>query len=90
MLLLERGDIGELEERLNNTMINIGVVINRLRGFNMLERGYQCDYRTLYEVSLMGIKNKLMEVQARIKRDKERARESLVHSQYKLKIAGGN
>ncbi len=76
LLLLERGDIGELEERLNITMENIGAVINRLRGIDMLERGYQCDYRTLYEVS---IKNKLMEVQARVKRDKERARENLVN-----------
>jgi exonuclease III len=79
LLLLERGDIRELKERLNNTMESIGVVINRLRGFNMLEREYQCDYRALHEVSMMGIKNKLMEVQARVKRDKERARENLVN-----------
>ncbi len=69
----------ELEERLGNTMENMGFVINRLCGFNMLEREYQCDYRTLYEVAMMGIKNKLMEVQARIKWDKDRAREYLIN-----------
>ncbi len=79
LLLLERGDKLELEERLSNTMENVGLIINRLRGLNMLERDYQCDYRALYEVSMMGIKNKLMEVQARIKRDKNRAREFLVN-----------
>jgi exonuclease III len=78
ILLLERGDTREMEERLGTTMENILVVTDRLRGLNMLEREYQCDYRTLYEVAMMGIKNKLMEVQARMKRDKNRARENLV------------
>ncbi len=48
LLLLERGDKLELEERLSNTMENVGLIINRLRCLNMLERDYQCDYRALY------------------------------------------
>ncbi len=79
LLLLERGDKVELEERLRTTMENASVIIDRLRGLNMLEREYQCNFRALYEVSMMGIKNKLMEVQARVKRDKNRAREFLVN-----------
>ncbi len=65
LLLLERGDKAELEERLRTTMENASLIIDRLRGLNMLERDYQCSFRALYEVSMMGIKNKLMEVQAR-------------------------
>ncbi len=66
LLLLERGERAELEERLRVTMENVALIIDRLRGLNILERDYQCNFRALYEVSMMGIKNKLMEVQARI------------------------
>jgi exonuclease III len=79
LILVERGDIEELEDRLRNTMENIGITVNRLRGMNILEREYQCNYRALYEVSMMGLKNKLMEVQARMKRDKDRGRDYLVN-----------
>jgi exonuclease III len=66
LLLLERGEKAELEERLRTTMENASLIIDRLRGLNMLEREYQCNFRALYEVSMMGIKNKLMEVQAKL------------------------
>jgi hypothetical protein len=78
LILVERGNKEELEDQMRNTMENIGITVNRLRGMNMLEREYQCNYRALYEVAMMGIKNKLMEVQARIRRDKDRARDCLV------------
>jgi hypothetical protein len=79
LILVERGDKEELEDRMRNTMENIGITINRLRGMNILEREYQCNYRALYEVSMMGLKNKLMEVQARMKWDKDRARDYCVN-----------
>ncbi len=41
LIVLERGDRMELEERLSNTMENIEITINRSCGFNMLEREYR-------------------------------------------------
>ncbi len=56
LLLLERGERAELEERLRVTMENAALIIDRLRGLNILERDFQCNFRALYDVSMMGIK----------------------------------
>jgi hypothetical protein len=54
------------------------VVTNRLEGLNLLEREFTCNYRSLYEVVLINLKNKLMEVQGRIKSNKSKQRDELI------------
>jgi hypothetical protein len=68
------------------------LIIERMRGMNVLEKefgGY--GYRTLYEVVTMGLKNKLMEIQGRIKRNRSNMREYLLgRIQYMIHTFGDN
>jgi hypothetical protein len=44
----------------------------------LLDREFTCSYRSLYEVVLISLKNKLMEVQGRIKANKSKYRDDLI------------
>jgi hypothetical protein len=66
----------ELDNRYRECLQNMDLIIERMRGMNVLEKdfgGY--GYRTLYEVVTMGLKNKMMEIQGRIKRKRSNMRE---------------
>jgi hypothetical protein len=48
---------------------NIDVIVTRIRSRNYIEQNFgEYSYRQLYEVVTIGIKNKLMEIQGRIKK----------------------
>jgi hypothetical protein len=69
---------GVVEENIRLGIENINVVLGRLEGKNILERGFTCNYRTLYEVVMISLKNKLMEVQGRIKSNNSKVRDDLI------------
>jgi hypothetical protein len=79
LLIVNTAAGGEIvEENIRTGIENIRVVTNRLEGFNILERDFTCNYRSLYEVVLISLKNKLMEVQGRIKANKTKFRDDLI------------
>jgi hypothetical protein len=67
-----------VEENIRLGIENINVVLGRLEGKNIMERGFTCNYRTLYEVVMILLKNKLMEVQGRIKSNNSKVRDDLI------------
>ena len=69
----------ENHQGLVDCMANIRVIMHRIREMNIQARDFQCNYRQLYEVCTMGLKNKLMEIQARRRVDKGRLREFLAN-----------
>ena len=78
ILLRVRGWDREIIDRITDGEANARLIIRRLGDHNLLLRRFSCDYRRLYEVCMVQLKNKLMEVQGRIKLDKSRAREYLL------------
>jgi hypothetical protein len=85
----------DVEENIRIGLENIILVLQRLDGKNLLEKEFTCSYKTLYEVVLISLKNKLMEVQGRIKANNSKIRDdlikrceymlgNLVNSQYRL------
>jgi hypothetical protein len=84
LLIVNTAAEGEIvEENIRTGIENIRVVTNRLEGFNILERDFTCNYRSLYEVVLISLKNKLMEVQGRIRANKTKFRDDLIkHCEY--------
>ena len=76
---LMRGDPNNnnLGERSLFNKNSIAVVIDRLKNFD-LSRDINCSYRVFYEVASIGVKNKLMEIQGRIKNGKKIIRNGLV------------
>jgi hypothetical protein len=63
-LLSIRGEDVILRERAETTEANINVIYNRLPSIDeMLNRNFSCDFRQLYEVCTMGIKNRLVALQ---------------------------
>jgi exonuclease III len=80
--LTERiGLTDELRERASNVEVNIGVVNRRLPVLTDLLGGrFSCNFRSLYEAIMMGLKNSLMILQDRKRREEARKREWLIES----------
>jgi hypothetical protein len=53
-------------------------MLTRLSDYNILDREFSCNYRSLYEVLTITLKNRLMEVQGKIKANNEKARDTLL------------
>jgi len=70
------GAIDELTamERSQTCERNINLTVARLEAQDLLNREFSCDFRTVYEMCLMGIKNNLLAIQGQIKKEKSRAR----------------
>jgi exonuclease III len=74
-----REEMGDRIERIN---ANIDVVKGRLPGIDeLLDRNFTCNYRVLYEVIGMEVKNRLLKIQRRIKMDKRGYRLWLVQKE---------
>jgi hypothetical protein len=70
-----RGDNIVLNERLNTVDRNIVTVMDRLPTFvDLMERDFTCDFRKLYEVTVMNLKNRLVALQNKriLERNEER------------------
>jgi hypothetical protein len=75
------GITDELRERASNVDINIGVVNRRLPVLTDLLGGrFSCNFRSLYEAIMMGLKNALMILQERKRNEEVRKREWLIES----------
>ncbi len=69
----------ESRNRYTECFTNIDVIVTRIRSRNFIEQNFgEYSYRQLYEVVTIGIKNKLMEIQGRIKKGKTRVRDLLL------------
>ena len=84
-----QGENEEIRDRITQGEANIALIMARLEEYHILERQFTCNYRTLYEVCMMGIKNKLMTIQGRIKQDTVRMREYLLSKSDYLKQTFG-
>ncbi len=71
-------DVGQLDILIRAGVESIQIVLQRLGTYNILEREFSCNYRTLHEVVSIAIKNRLMEIQGKIKANQERVREALL------------
>jgi hypothetical protein len=82
LLTVLRDSGWEDEESRNRYMecfTNIDVIVTRIRSRNFIEQNFgEYSYRQLYEVVTIGIKNKLMEIQGRIKKGKTRVRDLIL------------
>jgi len=75
--------IEEIEGEINNCLINLPNTME------LMARGFTCDKRTLYEVTMMGLKNRLLNLQIISNRNKRIERDRLVESVHKCKMEGG-
>ncbi len=91
--LYERRVLGEnFEDRIAQINDNIELVKSRLPDIDeLLDRGIDCNYRVLYEVIGMEIKNRLLKIQKRIRDDKRGYRSWLVEKEdYMSRVFGEN
>ena len=69
------GELDIKDERIEETWEEIeGIINNMPEETDMLDREFICDYRTLYEVLIMEIKNRLLGIQADNKRREVRGK----------------
>ena len=69
------GEMDIKDERIEETWEEIeGIINNMPEETDMLDREFICDYRTLYEVLIMEIKNRLLGIQADNKRREVRGK----------------
>jgi hypothetical protein len=84
------GITDELRERASNVDINIGVVNRRLPVLTDLLGGrFSCNFRSLYEAIMMGLKNALMILQERKRSEEARKREWLIESIHQMERVFG-
>ncbi len=56
--------------RIETNVLNMNVIKGRMPEISeLISRQFKCNYKTLYEGLIMGVKNVLVEIQSRIKRD---------------------
>jgi hypothetical protein len=87
-----RVDGGNIETRQNleTNQINMGVIKDRLPNINeLMGRAFTCNYRTLYEGIIMGVKNVLMETQRRRRSDDNVVREKLLINEGRMRSVFG-
>jgi hypothetical protein len=64
LLIRSKGEDEIIRERLNTADANLSVMINRIPKIeNLLEREFSCNFRQLYEVCTMNLKNRLVALQ---------------------------
>jgi hypothetical protein len=65
--------------RIETNVLNINVIKGRMPVLSeLISRQFNCNYRTLYEGLIMGVKNVLVEIQSRMKRDEKFLRGQLL------------
>ncbi len=80
-LIGRMGLTDELKDRLGNVEVNMGVTLRRLTDITeLMGAGLSCDHRALYEMIMMRLKNGLVALQERIRREEGRKREWLISS----------
>jgi exonuclease III len=87
-----RVDGGNIETRRNleTNQTNIGVIKDRLPDINeLMGRAFTCNYRTLYEGVIMGVKNVLMEIQRRRRVDDNIVRDKLLLNEDRMRTVFG-
>ncbi len=91
-LIAEHGNDNVYIHRTMTVEANIVVIKGRLPPIReLLGREFVCNYRTLYEGIIMGIKNSLMNIQTSIDKNNRRMREQLLHREEYVKgIFGEN
>ncbi len=68
----------------------MGVIRNRLPTIeDLMGRAFTCNYRTLYEGIIMGVKNALMEIQRRRRTDDNTVREKLLIIEERMRTVFG-
>ncbi len=76
--------------RIETNILNINVVKGRMPEMSeLISRQFNCNYRTLYEGLIMGVKNVLVEIQSRMKRDDKFLRGQLLKREEYTKTVFG-
>ncbi len=68
-----------LTERLDTVDRNIEIVVNRLPSMaNLMARDFTCDFRKLYEVTIMNLKNRLVSLQKKHITERNEERDAIL------------